>query len=79
MEHQSVSQHCVALWVRGGCDSPALAAGLVRTALSGAGLRAWERMEVEVFPGESSTLIVARPACELTVTPADWLLPYIDL
>jgi hypothetical protein len=78
MELQSVSANCVALWVRRSCDSPALAAALVRTALSGAGLQVWEGMELDVFPGDGGALILARPRSPLTVTPAPWLLPYID-
>ena len=78
MEYQSVSDLCVSLCTDGACDSPDLAAKLVRSALSDAGLCAWKRMEVDIFPSGRNTLIVARPAADVTVAVADWLLPYIE-
>ncbi len=60
-----------------GRPGPRCAAALVRRALSSRSLPAWPRMELELFPGRGGTLILARPAPEISVELADYALPFL--
>ncbi|MEG1632413.1 MAG: hypothetical protein RR314_00020 [Oscillospiraceae bacterium] len=78
MEFQTVSADCVALYIRERPDSPGDAAELVRSALTRRGLKLWPRMELDLFPAEGETLIVARPVSDISVTVADWALQFFN-
>jgi hypothetical protein len=54
-----------------------MAASLIRGALKKRGLSAWPRMEIDLFPAGSDTLIIARPAAEMIVSVAEYILPYL--
>ncbi|MBO6040839.1 MAG: hypothetical protein J6P58_06475 [Oscillospiraceae bacterium] len=58
-------QRCVALRVPGTPDSAA-AEALVRSALSGR--ESWGALEIEIFPGRESTLLLAHPADGVYIT-----------
>ena len=53
------------------------AAALVRRALAERGLSPWPRTELELFPGEGGSLILARPAPDVSVAVADYALPFL--
>ena len=75
MEIQVIGEGCVAISVHTAIEAPGAAAGLVRAALKLCGREPWARTELELFRSGGGTLILARPAPELRVEPADWLLP----
>jgi hypothetical protein len=78
LEFQTVSSDCVALYVhRHPAPGPETAASLIRGALRQSGLDAWPRMEIDLFPAGSDTLIVARPASEMIVSVAGYALPFL--
>ena len=78
MEMQTVSCGCVAICVhKSPAPGPEAAASLIRGALKKRGLAAWPRMEIDLFPSGSDTLIVARPAAEMIVTVAEYALPFL--
>ncbi len=79
MEIKTASARCVAIVIHRGVSSAEEAAALVRAALAVRGLDGWERMELDLFPARGDVLILARPVQALTVTPATWLRPYIDI
>ena len=53
------------------------AAALVRLALAERGLSPWPRTELELFAGEGGSLILARPAPDVSVAVADYALPLL--
>ena len=61
----SEKQKCVAMRVQGRPDS-ARAESLVRSDM--AGQEAWGALEIEIFPGRESTLLLARPASGVYIT-----------
>lgn len=78
MELQTVSRGCVAIFVhKSPAPGPEAAASLIRGALEKRGLSVWPRMEIDLFPAGSDTLIVARPAAEMIVTVAEYALPFL--
>ena len=77
MEIQTVSPSCVALLLHSGRVAPPRAAELVRSALTIWGLVPWESMELDLFPSEDDTLILARPSEGVRVELADWIRPYL--
>lgn len=78
LEAQTVSSHCVALTVHRLVAKVNDAAGLVRSALELSGLEIWPKMELELFPSADDTLIIARPACDVSVCIADYALPFLS-
>ncbi len=58
--------------------APRDAAELVRRALARRSLPPWPRMELELFPGRGGTLILARPASDISVEVADYALPFLS-
>lgn len=78
MEAKTVSGGCVAIYVHmGTCPDPEEAAALIRSALKERGLDSWPRMEIDLFPAGTDTLIVARPAANMIVTVAEYAMPFI--
>lgn len=65
-----------ALFVPGEPDMRS-AAALVRLALAERGLSPWPRTELELFAGEGGSLILARPAPDVSVAVADYALPFL--
>lgn len=77
MELQTVSRSCVAILVHRPLSAPGDAAALVRAALALWGLEVWPRIELECFPSGRDTLIFARPASGISVSVADYALPFL--
>lgn len=78
MDIQTVSGGCVAICLhKSPAPGPEAAASLIRGALKKRGLAAWPRMEIDMFPAGADTLIVARPAAEMIVTVAEYVLPFL--
>ncbi len=78
METQTVSHNCVALTVHKLVAVPDEAATLVRSALELSGLEAWPRIELELFPSDRDTLIIARPVHDISVSIADYAIPFFS-
>ena len=77
MDIQTVGRGCVALNVHSRVSGACEAASLVRAALLLGGLEPWPRMELELFPAEEGTLILARPSDGMAVEVADYILPFL--
>lgn len=78
METQTVSRNCVALMVHKLIAVPNEAARLVRSALELSGLEAWPKIELEMYPSGENTLIIARPAHDVSVSIADYAIPFLS-
>ena len=77
MDIQTIGRGCVALNVHSLVTGAREAARLVRAALILGGLEPWPRMELELFPAGTGTLILARPADSIKVEIADYAVPFL--
>lgn len=79
MEKQTVSENCVALFLRGGSKiTKAQAAYLVRKALRESELQPWERVHIDLFCAGADALVIAFPTVEMSVRIADYAIEYIN-
>jgi hypothetical protein len=67
---------CVALTVAGE-PTPEQAETLVRAALSIRGEPVWGSMQIDLFPGNGGSLILARPGEAMKVYIADWAMRFL--
>ena len=75
MEHGMQGRKCVAILTPGTPDA-AQAAAQVRRRLEAEGEAPWEAMEIEVYPGNGHSLVIARPAAEGVYISA-WAARYL--
>ncbi len=79
MENQTVSNNCVALFLRGGSSTTKeQAAFLVRRALLDNSLKPWAKIHIDLFCAGSDALVIAFPEEEANVHIADYALEYIN-
>ena len=79
MENQTVSNNCVALFLRGGSSTTKeQAAFLVRRALLDNSLEPWSRIHIDIFCAGSDALVIAFPDDEPSVHIADYAVEYIN-
>ena len=79
MENQTVSESCVALYLRGGsCTTKEQAAFLVRRALLDNSLEPWGRIHIDLFCAGSDALVIASPEPQPEIILADYAIDYIN-
>ena len=79
MENQTVSDSCVALYLRGGSGTTKQqAAFLVRRALLDNSLEPWDRIHIDLFCAGSDALIIATPEPQQKIILADYAIEYIN-
>jgi len=60
-----------------GEPTPEQAEALIRAALAERGEAPWDAMEIDLYPGSGSSLILARPAAGTRVYIADWAMRFL--
>ena len=79
MENQTVSDSCVALFLRDGSHTTKeQAAFLVRRALLDNSLKPWDKIHIDLFCAGSDALVIAFPDNEPSVHIADYAMEYIN-
>ena len=79
MENQTVSDNCVALFLRGGSTTTKeQAAFLVKRALLDNSLTPWSRIHIDIFCAGGDALVIAFPDNEPSVSIADYAVEYIN-
>lgn len=79
MENQTVSDNCVALFLRGGGETTKQeAAFLVRRALLDNCLEPWQRIHIDLFCAGGDALVIAVPIRDEGVVIADYAIEYIN-